>query len=130
MSDESANDTTLAFTLRVLRIFDSFDGPSSDSLWWRTDGKFAPVTFFVKCSDEFHYACADLEPLTLENIEVMEQAVTDCAAADPEVGTVFAPMLFCARVRKMRPLRSEYPDHVATAALFDACGPSRDGGAG
>lgn len=116
----------LAFVLRVLRVFDSFDGPSSDSLWWRTDGEYAPVTFMVKCSDEFYHASADLERLTPANIATMDQAVTDCVAADPLVGSVFAPMLFCARIRGMRPLRSEYPSEPALAALFDACGPSRE----
>ena len=78
MSDDTTDGKTLAFTLRVLRIFDSFDGPSSDSLWWRTDGEFAPVTFLVKCSDEFYYACADLERLTPENIEAALEASSPC----------------------------------------------------
>jgi len=34
-----------------------------DELWWRTDGQYAPVTFFAMCSDFFDWATADCEPI-------------------------------------------------------------------
>lgn len=129
-----------AFLLRVMRVFDGFDGPSTDSIWWRTDEEYAPFTIFVNCNDVFMWGCADCEPLTPANIGEMERAVADCIAATRgksywgERGTsVFAPMLFCARVRGMRPQGAAYPeggDHAGVRALFDACGPERDVGVG
>lgn len=114
----------LDFLLRVMRCFNDFEGPSPDWLWWRTDEEYAPFTLFVKCSDTFGNG-ADLEPLTPENIAEMERAVADCAV-DP-VGSAYAPELFCARMRKMRPMRAAYPREPKLAALFDACGQVREG---
>lgn len=124
----------LAFILRVLSACNSFDGPGADSIWWRTDGDYAPITFLVGCNDEFSYATADCEDLTPANVEAFEQAIADTIAAT-QVGiwgargcSVFAPMLFCARTRKMRPLPGAYPvgdDHAGVRALLDACGPVR-----
>lgn len=129
-----------AFLLRIMRIFNGFDGPSPDNLWWRTDGKYAPFTVFVNCNDEFYWASADCEEITPENIEEMERAVADCIATtrrkEPwgERGcSVYAPMLFCARVRKMRPMGAAYPggeDHAGVRELLNACGPERAVGLG
>jgi hypothetical protein len=109
---------TLAFILRVLRACDSFDGAGADSIWWRTDGEYAPVTFLVRCSDEFYWRTADCEALTPENVAAFEQAIVDCKVADSPGGEAYAPMLFCARVRKMRPMRGQMPTNPpALAAL-------------
>jgi hypothetical protein len=114
----------IEFVMRVLRVFALFPNDiGSDSLMWRMDGKYAPITFFVVCSDTFHYATADAEQITPENICMLEQAVEDARAADDVVGVVYAPMLFCARVRGCRPLRTEYPDAPELVAMLDACGP-------
>ncbi len=113
------------FILKVLDLFSRYD--SQDSVSWRTDGEFAPVTFFVNCSDLFWWATADAEDITPENFGVLEQAFIDCQAADKVVGTVYAPSLFAARVRKLRPQRAAYPkDEPFMWPLFDACGPERD----
>lgn len=128
---------THEFILRVLRAFDFGDG---DSIWWRTDGEYAPVTFLVNCNDEFYWGCADCEEVTPRNIGILEQSIADCKEAtkgksfgagtcSERGSTVYAPMLFCARVRKMRPQGAVYPggdDHAGVRLLLDACGPPRD----
>ena len=139
----------------VLSINNGFADPYAglwEHIWWRTDSKYAPVTFFVDCNDLFYWAYADSEKITAENFPLIKQAVDDVAAAlnvcDPRyryrskeeaVGTVesmydawrvagsHAADLFCARVRQMRPQRpcyKRYPDSLKP--LFDACGPERD----
>jgi hypothetical protein len=118
----------LAFILRVFRASTSahdFIGSSGD-LCWRTDGEYAPVTFFFNCNDLFYWACADCEDLTPENIDVWEQAIADCKAANETYGTIWADSLFCCRVRGERPQNCCYPkDHPELWPLFDACGPER-----
>ncbi len=141
MNQPSKHDTdadAYAFLLRVLRIFDGVGVPSADSIWWRTDGEYAPFTIFVNCNDAFWWGTADAEPLTPANVGEMERAVADCIVATRnnspwgEHGcAVYAPLLFCARVRGMRPQGAAYPhgaDHAGVRALFDACGPEREVG--
>jgi len=142
----------LSLISNILSINDGFADPYAglwEHIWWRTDGEYAPVTFFVNCNDLFYWACADGEKITAENFGQIKQAVDDVAAAlgvcDPRnrakrpvgsdghlydawrtVGS-HAADLFCARVRQMRPQRpcyNRYPD--ALKPLFDACGPERD----
>lgn len=113
-------DLDSAFVLRVLSAL-SFDG--CDDLWWRTDGEYAPVTFFIKCSDTFAYACADLEQVTPDNVAELERAIADCVAVDIEHG-MWGPALFVARIRRQRPtaawMRMLAEDHEV-ARLFEAC---------
>jgi hypothetical protein len=116
------------FTVRVLKAFAEFDGEANhELLWWRTDGEYAPVTFFVMCSDLFWWATCDSIRLTPENIGALEQATRDCLEADRVVGGVDAPLLFCCRVRGMRP-QGAYYGRIEKSLwhLFDACGPRRD----
>ncbi len=111
------------FILRVLRAT-AFE--HCDDLWWRTDNEYAPVTFFVNCNDLFFWASADLEKVTKDNIADLEQAYIDADLADPELGTVYASLLFCARMRKMRPQKPYYKSlPVLLHPLFNACGPER-----
>ena len=114
------------FLVRVLAAFDDWTGADREDLWWRTDGEYAPATFFVRCDDAFWWGAADLERLTPENVAVLEQATRDCRAAEPTVGSCYAGLLFCCRVRRMRPQGAMY-DHVDKAVwpLLDAAGPPR-----
>ena len=95
-------------------------------LWWRTDGEYAPVTILVNCNDLFFWGCADAEAITTENIGEFEQAYEDAAKAC-EHGEYYAQILFCCRVRKMRPQTPYYklilPESLH--GLFNACGPER-----
>lgn len=111
------------FVLRVLRLTSEME-EGGDFLWWRTDGEYAPVTFFVNCNDTFWWGTGDVEPITPDNIAVLEQAAKDCADVD-EVLDGYAGELFCARVRKMRPQGAAYPKDARLWPLFDACGPER-----
>ena len=124
------------FYERVFRLF-SETNMGNESLWWRTDGLYAPVTFMVNCSDTFFWGTADSEHLTPENISILEEAVRVCVlleqtCTDPNntrhrhASRFYATVLFCAKIRNMRPVRSAYPaDFSEISALYDACGPER-----
>lgn len=97
-----------------------------DEIWWRTDGEYAPVTFFVGCNDLFFWACADAEAITDENIDIFEQSYRDAANATDD-GDLYGHLLFCCRARGMRPQKPYYahfPDELHP--LLDGCGPERD----
>ncbi len=91
-----------------------------DGLWWRTDGEYAPVTFMVNCNDLFFWACSDAEVITEDNISEFEQAYKD-------IDSPYAQILFCCRVRGMRPQKPYYK-HIPEKfhKLFDSCGPERE----
>ncbi len=119
----------LDFILRVLRVVGT---NNHDDIWWRTDGEYAPVTFWVKCSDLFWWGVADLEDLTPENIGVLEQSYRDVQAAAPDdhAADIYGASLFCCRVRKLRPQGCCYPPNKLLWPLFHACGPEREVGPG
>lgn len=101
------------FYLRVMRCMKD----NAEYLWWRTDDEFAPITFFINCSDSFSWGTADGERVTEENVGILEQSIED---ADD-------PLLFCARIRKMRPQRSMYKYIGENKRhFFDECGPERE----
>jgi hypothetical protein len=109
-----------SFALRVLGLFAKHDCYSH--LFWRTDGEFAPITFMVICNDIF-YCASDCEDVTPDNIATLEKAFDECKALDQ---VDWAPSLFVARVRGLRPQNAAYPtDCKALDALLDACGPER-----
>lgn len=124
---EPNSEQLLDLILRAFRIFDGFSGPSGDSLFWRTDGKYAPLMLGVNCNDLFHWACSDLEQLTPENIGELERATEDIKAVTNDGDYHDAGILFCCRARKMRPQTPyyKYIDDPKVKALFDACGPPR-----
>lgn len=118
----------LAFLLRFMRLCAKQE--MHDSFWWRTDGDYAPVTIFAPCNDFFHWGCADLERVTPDNIGMLEKACEDCRAAD-DCCSHYGELLFCARLRGMRP-QGAYYKHLPKELhhLFDACGPLREVGLG
>lgn len=112
------------FVLRVLTAFAQVD--AHGELFWRTDGKHAPVSFFANVNDVFWWACADLEAITPDNVAELERAVDDILALDGQ-GGAFVADLFAARVRGMRPQGACYRYYTpALWPLFDAAGPERD----
>ncbi len=112
--------------MRVLRAFAVWPNESNDMLLWRTDGRYAPITFFANCSDLFDWATADWEVITPENVGVLERAFEDVRALSR--GWLYEGVyLFCARVRGRRPQRPAYPKDERLWPLFDACGPVRRG---
>lgn len=112
------------FVMEVLRLYAEYDDTSMMD-FWRCDGEYAPITFFVNCNDLFYWACADAEPITRENLPELRKAFADIYAID-RVLTAYAPSLFACRVRKMRPQPPAYPKEERLKPLFDACGPERD----
>jgi len=98
-----------------------FDHDAHDDLFWNCSGPYAPITFFIQCSDVFYWATADLEKVTSENLPILRQSYEDA-------GNLYGGDLFCARVRGMRPQRP-YLKQIRDEKikeLFLACGPERD----
>lgn len=91
-----------------------------DSVFWRCDGEYAPVTFMAICNDTFWWGTADCEKITEENIGVFEQSIEDSKD--------FAMELFVARVRKMRPMNCfcKGIQDPKVLEMFNACGPERN----
>jgi hypothetical protein len=114
------------FALRVLDVIARAD--LHDSLWWRTDGDYGPVSFWILCNDVFAWACADAERITPETLPELEQAIRDEVAITGT--TIYADHLYCARRRGKRPQGAAYPDDRRLWPLFDACGPERPIGLG
>lgn len=117
-------NVNLEFLLRVLQAT-GFD--YCDSLWWRCDApEYDPATLFINCSDFFHWACSDSVEVTPENVHILEESIRDCRQVTNERYPNEAPLLFCSRVRGMRPQKPYYEALDAKLwRLFDACGPDR-----
>ncbi len=96
-----------------------------DMLSWRCDGEYAPITFWIKCSDQFWWGTADAEDVTIERLPILKKAVEDCNEIDPVLGEIDGCYLFCSIVRKLRPQGCCYPENKKLWPLFDACGPER-----
>jgi hypothetical protein len=114
------------FIVRVLSVAAKAD--LIGELHWSV--KDGDVHFVIDCSDLFFWACADAEPLTPDNIALLEQTIEDCRAAHKDYGICYAGSLFCARARKMRPQGACYPEERELWPLFDACGAERETGLG
>jgi hypothetical protein len=116
------------FILEVLQLIAKTD--SFDAVWWRCDGEYAPITFLVNCNDLFRWATADCEKLTSENLPILKQSIADVyEASHDEYGDAeweWGYLLFCARIRKLRPQQPAYPNDKLLRALFDAVGPPRN----
>jgi len=122
-----SNNNDPEFVMRVLGLASKWD--ICGSLWWRIDGEYAPITFFVNCNDVFYWGCADAETITPENVDLLEQSMKD-AEGTHQYGELYGTMLWCARVRKQRPQGAAYPDERELWPLFDECGPERETGFG
>jgi len=113
------------FLERVLRAT-AFNG--TDGLWWRTsdDGEDR-LQVFANCNDFFWWACADLEEITPDNIEVLEKAQVDLLVLEDSYADCYIHLLFCARIRKMRP-QGAYYKHLPEEMwpLLNTCGPERE----
>lgn len=104
----------------VFRVTRALEDDASDLIWRFENG--APK-LYILCSDLFYWACADAEDVTAQNVEVLEQAMKDAAAVDHRH---YGALLFCCRVRKMRPQKpvlGRLDDKLRP--LFEACGPGR-----
>lgn len=106
--------------VRILSVFERAD--VYDSLMWRVTT--APGNTYVKlfavCSDFFHYATADAEEITGEDIPALEACLTDLEKTGEEFCLA---ELFAARKRKLRPLPAACASMAeGTRVLFDVVG--------
>lgn len=121
--------TTEQFILEVLQLTAMFPNDLCSELMWRCDREYAPITFFINCSDLFYWGCADGETVTKENIHILRESIKDLAPY--ALSRQDASLLFCCRVRKMRP-QGAYYKYIDKEVwhLFDEAGPEREIGNG
>jgi hypothetical protein len=129
------SETNKDFALRVLKAMQECD--CRDDLWWQLNEDNSKIEFTINCSDMFWWGTADSEDVTPENIGELEKAIADMRAlggkAAEDSFVTFgqtvgqAPLLFVARMRKMRPQGAMY-SYLNTAVwnIFDECGPERE----
>ncbi len=126
LSDYEDAPYPLGWALEVLDLVKTYN---IEDIWWRTDDKYAPITFFLNCNDLFYWACADAEVLTSENIDQLEKCINEVEKIGEKYSASYGIMLFCCRTRKMRPQKPIYKRiSEKMTALFDACGPERTDG--
>lgn len=122
--------TTLEDAVAVMSLFNGFDGLACDSLWWRTDGEYAPLTLIVNCNDLFYWGCADSERITAADVPDLQKACEDIAVAHAtedstkHYGVLYGDLLWIARRRGQRPQLAYYNSFLndAVKKLFDECG--------
>lgn len=78
------------------------------------------LEFFVNCSDFFVWASCDAEIITEKNFHIFKKSIE-------ETDRFNGPLLFCARIRGMRP-QGAYYQYLDKKFwhLFDECGPERE----
>jgi hypothetical protein len=114
--------------IRALRAYGRYD--NMGQIFFRTETDDT-ILLLVNCGDIFSWACADAQEITPDNIDIFEQSLADTQAAygngHPwDVPTDEALILFCARVRKMRPQGCVYGEiSKLMHPLLDAAGPER-----
>jgi len=113
----------LDFVLRVLDLTARTD--TREDLHWSTTGEFAPLTFWINCSDLFDWGTADGVPVNPDNVGMLQDALTEVAARTGG-DYAYGPQLFACRVRQRRPQNASYPPDARLHELFDACGAARE----
>lgn len=119
----------LKFAYEVLELFHDMD--CREDIDWTFYG--TEIKFHIDCSDLFHYRQLDSEELNKHNIHLLHEAMTEMNKItyktenqfDANVLRFSIPMLFCAKSKKMRPLKKYYPKNNEAQLLFDKCGPER-----
>ena len=82
------------------------------------------LEILIDDSDLFAWGCATTT--WVADPDPLRQCYEDCKATDAETGAIYAPYLYCARVRGLRPQGACYPHDRRFWPLFDACGPERE----
>lgn len=113
-------ESNFSFIERVLRIVTLADYTSE--LWWKVNNN-NELEFYIKCSDVFCWGTADLEKITEDNIDLLEDSLNE--------HEIYGDVLFCARVRKKRPqgafyreLKEENDNELIKK--LNECGPERE----
>jgi hypothetical protein len=109
----------------VLDIF--WHADASSELFWRVDE--GELTLYAMCSDWFHWASADLEPITPADVPLLKQTWADLLAIGRDDAERYLCGLYACRRRRMRPMVQVFTDdHAAppaVQALLAACGDER-----
>lgn len=108
---------------RIFSIFAHFD-LGEHYLFWRFDKE--KFSIFALCNDLFYWACSDLEEITLENIEIFEQAARDLKANNI-LSSSNLSILFACRVRNMQPQGAYFKrTHPVLNSMLVSAGPERE----
>jgi hypothetical protein len=91
--------TTEELVHHILRIWCQYDLDHADLLWV-VQGTADEACFSVDCSDLFAWGEADSEPITADNVDLLEQMVRDNSPADSDR----VLQLWCAIQRNERPM--------------------------
>ena len=106
----------------IIKILEFFQPCPNDLIWKVEDNS---LTFFINCSDFFWWGCGDAEAITPETFDILVNAKNECEKLD-EFSSDWT-LLYCARVRKMRPQGAYYEfQNRKLWHLFDECGPERE----
>lgn len=99
-----------------------------DEIYWERGPDGERIIPSIICNDMFFWGFADSEPIELDQIGRVKQAIKDCDAVGDEG---YGLSLFVCRARKMRPQGAFYSFiDRAMWPLFDTCGPERATGPG
>jgi hypothetical protein len=112
----------------VLYLFSKLD--LRDQLEWYFSQNPDQIHFSVNCNDMFSWGTGDTEPITPDNLPLLEKAFDDAEAVNKGFGSLHGISLFVCRQRKMRPQGAAYPKEPMMWHLIDACGPQRETGIG
>ena len=77
------------------------------------------LRFYANCNDFFYWGCADGEPISKDDLDLLESSINDSKDYN-------GVLLYCARKRKMRPQGAYYKHLEKDKVLFDACGDERE----
>jgi hypothetical protein len=100
------------YVVEVLKIFRGLD--IEEDLFWHFHAKpydyknpeyVEYPTFWVVCSDFFHWASADGEDIDPEDLPLLKQCIEDLKATGAQTWQLDVGLLFAARKRGMRPMR-------------------------
>lgn len=116
------------------QFYDAYSGTKlndyGSGLIWRTqprdDRPDDPIRFYALCNTFFYWATADMEEITPNDLDLLEECLHDLRKACPDDGGVWLTELYVCRKRKLRPLQGWFsPMTDAIRALFLASGPER-----
>jgi hypothetical protein len=105
------------------------DNDMCEEVSWHRRSSAGGMRVLVGCSDVFWWGTADCEPVEVADLPDLEKARLDLANAGDPLFDYYAPALWVARKRGMRPQtpwwnRERIP--IPVRDLFLAAGPVRD----
>lgn len=121
------SETDPEFIVRLINLLAKHK--AYDLTHWYPEAKEHPIRCFVNCNDFFYWGTADGEEVTPENIDVLEEAfreVVETPEVDIYYESYWGAMVFCCKMRGMRPQGACYPSKKYLWPLFDVCGPERE----